>query len=129
MTDRDDLSRRNIDTNSPSDPPATVKDASNTNVLAPNMFLENFDVRQSTWHYTAFQGSVIAESNLDYSQLLQVNMRQTTFARVTLDHSRLIGCSLRDVVLEACDVSGLVINGVRIGDLFVSYSAPKEEKQ
>jgi uncharacterized protein YjbI with pentapeptide repeats len=127
MTEQDASSARSLD----SDPPTTSQrerdSSSTTEVVAPNMFLENIDVRQSTWHRAAFLGSVISESSLDDSQLLKVDMRRMTFARAKLDSSRFIGCSLRNVILEGCDVSGLIVNGVRIGDLFVSNSPPREE--
>jgi hypothetical protein len=91
---------------------------SKNGVLAPNMFVENADVRQTTWHRTVFNGSVVADSSIGSCQLLDVNMRDNTFARVSLDNSYLTHCSMRNVVIEATDVTGLVINGVRIGDLF-----------
>jgi uncharacterized protein YjbI with pentapeptide repeats len=91
--------------------------------LAPNMYVTNADVRQSTWHESAFLGSLFAESVLDDSQFLYGKAQRTTFAGTVLDGSRLVGCSLRDVVIENCDLRGLIIDGVRIGDLI----APGEE--
>ncbi|MFJ6867528.1 pentapeptide repeat-containing protein [Streptomyces termitum] len=93
--------------------------------LTPNMYVTNADVRQSTWYQSAFLGSLFAESVLDDSQFLYGKARRATFAGTVLDGTRLVGCSLRDVVIENCDLKGLIIDGVRIGDLL----APREGAQ
>ncbi|MCX5382724.1 hypothetical protein [Streptomyces sp. NBC_00083] len=90
--------------------------------LTPNMYVANADVRQCTWYKTAFLGSVFAESLMDDSQFLWVDARRSTFAGLVMDGSRLVGCSMRDVVIEDCDLRGLIINGVKVGDLI----APSE---
>ncbi|MFC8392644.1 pentapeptide repeat-containing protein [Streptomyces sp. NPDC057238] len=92
----------------------------NGEVLTPNMYVTNADVRQSTWHESAFLGSLFAESAMDDSQFLYGKAQRSTFAGVVMDGSRLVGCSLRDVVIENCDLRGLIIDGVRIGDLIAS---------
>ncbi|MGV9286734.1 hypothetical protein [Streptomyces sp. NPDC003719] len=94
--------------------------AGDGNALMPNMCVSNADVRQSTWYKSAFRGSLFAESLMDDSQFLWVNTRRSTFAGLNMDGSRLVGCSMRDVVMEDCDVRGLTINGVKVEDLIAS---------
>lgn len=91
-----------------------------SNTLAPNMCVSNADVRQSTWYKSAFRGSLFAESLMEDSQFLWVNTRRSTFAGLNMDGSRLVGCSMRDVVIEDCDLHGLTINGVKVEDLIAS---------
>ncbi|MFD7031345.1 pentapeptide repeat-containing protein [Streptomyces sp. NPDC059917] len=88
--------------------------------LTPNMYVSNADVRQSTWHESAFLGSLFTQSIMDDSQFLYGRAQRATFAGIVMDGSRLVGCSMRDVVIENCDLRGLIIDGVRIGDLIAS---------
>ncbi|MGV9312151.1 pentapeptide repeat-containing protein [Streptomyces sp. NPDC003691] len=88
--------------------------------LRPNMYVSDADVRQSTWYKSAFSGSVFAESLMDDSQFLWVNAPRSTFAGLLLDGSRLVGCSLRDVAFEDCDLTGVTINGVRVEELLAA---------
>ncbi|MFD7276007.1 hypothetical protein ACFV80_02930 [Streptomyces sp. NPDC059862] len=97
--------------------PAKMDDG---NALAPNMCVANADVRQSTWYKSAFRGSLFAESLMDDSQFLWVNARRSTFAGLAMDGSRMVGCSMRDVVIEDCDLRGLIINGVKVEDVIAS---------
>ena len=87
--------------------------------FSPNMSIDNADMRQSTLHRIALDGSIVANSSFRYSEILNVNMQDSAFARVTLDNAMITHCSLKNVTIAACDVEGLVINGVKIGDLFV----------
>lgn len=88
--------------------------------MAPNMCVSNADVRQSTWYKSAFAGSLFAESLMDDSQFLWVDARRSTFAGLAMDGSRMVGCSLRDVAIEDCDLQGLTINGIQVEDLIAS---------
>lgn len=94
-------------------------------LITPNMLFVNADIRQSTWNLSSLNGSMFSQSQLSRSQFTDCNLTRNTFARVSFEKSRFTHCSLRNVTIEASDVTGLVINGVNVGNLF----ATKKERE
>ncbi|WP_339819173.1 pentapeptide repeat-containing protein [Paenibacillus sp. FSL R7-0216] len=86
-------------------------------LLEPNMFIENADVRQSTWHKNSFAGSNFLLSDFNNCQLLRVKITKSTFAQATLDDVRFLQCDIKNIYIEASKVEGLVINGFKVDDI------------
>ncbi|PFB88609.1 pentapeptide repeat-containing protein [Bacillus thuringiensis] len=85
--------------------------------LRPNMFIENADIRQSTWHKNSFAGSFITKSDLSYCQLIDIQMNESTFARASMNNVRILQCSLKNVYIESSDMENFFINGKRIDEV------------
>lgn len=99
--------------------------APNSNILQPNMYIENADMRQSTWNSSCSEGSVTTNSDLSKCQYLEVDMKQSFFAGVSLEGSYMKYCSLKNVIIECTDLEGLFINGHNISSILNGIEGEK----
>jgi uncharacterized protein YjbI with pentapeptide repeats len=85
--------------------------------FVPNMATAGADFSGSSFAAVTAGHSVVTGSSFFNSFFHKTNLESCTFQACELDGSLFDGCSLRAVELRDCDVEGLVINGIRVGEL------------
>ncbi|MEO3791094.1 hypothetical protein ABGB14_12805 [Nonomuraea sp. B10E15] len=88
-----------------------------------NVLYQGANSQQTAWVGSILDGSRFVRSSFSDCEFIDTSLRSDTFAQVSFDDSRMLKCSFNNVVIEASDVSGLVINGVNIGDLLAERKA------
>jgi uncharacterized protein YjbI with pentapeptide repeats len=86
--------------------------------LQPNILMINGNAVSSTFDKLRLDHSVLGDSRLLNCLFNRTNFEGSSFHGCDFDGSLLENCSLRGVELRDCDTEGLVINGIRVGDLF-----------
>ncbi|MGD9496224.1 MAG: pentapeptide repeat-containing protein [Armatimonadota bacterium] len=79
--------------------------------------LENCSVRDLEVEYCALPHGRWRNADLSYSNFEGCDWSDSRFYRGSLEDARFTYVDFSDVVLENCDIRGLVINGVRIDEL------------
>ena len=85
--------------------------------LQPNMLALNGDLTSSTLATITAPHSIVTGCNWFNSLFHGCNLEGTTFQISELDGALFENCSLRGVEFRKCDIDGLVINGIRVGQL------------
>ena len=106
----------------PSDQAAAPEDsnpgeAAGALIFKPNMLVLKADAASSTMGWVRHDHSVITQSRYLNCLFHDTNFEGSTFIGCEFDASLVENSSLRGVELRNCDVEGLVINGIKVGDL------------
>jgi uncharacterized protein YjbI with pentapeptide repeats len=101
----------------------------NLDVQRSNISGSTFDdVNLSNSHLTNVNASVckISRANLSRFQVDDATMANSWFNNVNLSGSKIANANLSAVAIENCLYAGMIIDGVKVSDLFAAYNAAKK---
>jgi uncharacterized protein YjbI with pentapeptide repeats len=101
----------------PGAPPSREPSHAGRPPLQPNMLMLNGNAVSSTFNRLRLDHSVLGDSMFLNCLFNRSNFEGSSFFGCDFDGSLLENCSLRGVELRDCDTEGLMINGIRVGDL------------
>jgi uncharacterized protein YjbI with pentapeptide repeats len=101
----------------------------NLDVQRSNISGSNFDDvnLSNSQHLTNVNASVckITRANLSRFQVDDATMANSWFNNVNLSGSKIANANLSAVAIENCLYAGMIIDGVKVSDLFAAYNAAK----